>query len=247
VATLPLPAAGADTPADINPEEHWRFYPVNWSAVWVGTLAGVAAVLLFGLVGVAVGAHLVTPPDERTVSLKALNIATVAYSIFTAFLAFVIGGWVAATVGGIRRAEPAIFHGVVAWLVALPVLALLGGLGAGSYLGGWYGGVTATPNWTAPVGWGFDRPDAPLPAASETERVAYANTMAKQWREDTARATRNVALTALTALLLGLMGSVVGGWMASGERMWFDTPRPVFQSTVPQPQTQTQTQRVLVP
>src|SRR6266851_1529466 len=32
---------------------------------------------------------------------------------------------------------------------------------------------------------------------------------------------RNGALAALTALLLGLVGSVVGGWMASGEPMTF--------------------------
>jgi len=34
-----------------------------------------------------------------------------------------------------------------------------------------------------------------------------------------ALAARNAALGALTALLLGLVGSVVGGWMGSGERM----------------------------
>ena len=33
--------------------------------------------------------------------------------------------------------------------------------------------------------------------------------------------TRNTALGVITALLLGLMGSVVGGWMASGEPMNF--------------------------
>jgi hypothetical protein len=32
---------------------------------------------------------------------------------------------------------------------------------------------------------------------------------------------RNTALGALTALLLGLVGSVLGGWMASGEPMSF--------------------------
>jgi hypothetical protein len=34
-----------------------------------------------------------------------------------------------------------------------------------------------------------------------------------------ALAARNAALGSLTALLLGLVGSVVGGWMGSGERM----------------------------
>jgi hypothetical protein len=41
----------------------------------------------------------------------------------------------------------------------------------------------------------------------------------KLWREETPRATRNAALGAVTALLLGLVGSVIGGWIASGEPM----------------------------
>ena len=32
---------------------------------------------------------------------------------------------------------------------------------------------------------------------------------------------RNGAMAAFAALLLGLIGSVIGGWMASGERMTF--------------------------
>jgi hypothetical protein len=38
---------------------------------------------------------------------------------------------------------------------------------------------------------------------------------------DLAEATRNNALATAVALLLGLMGSVIGGWMASGEPMTF--------------------------
>jgi hypothetical protein len=34
-----------------------------------------------------------------------------------------------------------------------------------------------------------------------------------------ATAARNAALGTVTALLIGLMGAVIGGWMASGEPM----------------------------
>jgi len=40
-----------------------------------------------------------------------------------------------------------------------------------------------------------------------------------------ALAVRNAALGGLTALLIGLIGSVIGGWMASGEPMRFSTRR----------------------
>ena len=37
--------------------------------------------------------------------------------------------------------------------------------------------------------------------------------------DNAAAIARNSALGAITALLLGLVGAVIGGWMASGERM----------------------------
>jgi len=51
--------------------------------------------------------------------------------------------------------------------------------------------------------------------------LAAYNLKVKQWHEDTPKVTRNTAIGAATALLLGLMGAVVGGWMASGEPMNF--------------------------
>ena len=80
-----------------TPVEKWNAWPVNWSAVWVGTLASVAAVVLFGLIGVAVGAHLLGP-EHRVVDYKKAGFTTLAFSVFAAFLAFVIGGWIAAKV-----------------------------------------------------------------------------------------------------------------------------------------------------
>jgi len=73
----------------------------------------------------------------------------------------------------------------------------------------------------------FDKPEPPAPTASQEEWAQYKAQMAEyrakvdQWRKDTPKVTRNSALGALTALLLGLVGSVIGGWMASGEPMTF--------------------------
>src|SRR3979490_3420050 len=88
-----LGADGREEAAEIVHERsaHW---PINWSAVWVGALATLVTVLLFGLIGVAIGAHLLGP-EHRVVDLKKLGMGVVAFSVFTAFLSFVIGGWVA--------------------------------------------------------------------------------------------------------------------------------------------------------
>ncbi len=93
--------------------EKWNHWPVNWSAVWVGSLAALTGVLLFGLIGVAIGAHLLDP-EHRVVDLKKISLWTLAFSLFSSFLAFVIGGWVAGKVAGALRSEPAILHGVIA-------------------------------------------------------------------------------------------------------------------------------------
>ena len=163
---------------------------LSWSGVWVGALSAVALLLVFGLTGIAVGAHQL---GRRIGSWHEFHLVTLAFSVFGSFLSFVLGGWVAARIAGIRRAEPAMLHGAIVWLVAIPGLLFLAALGAGGYFGTWYTGLAAPPAW-APQATPIESPGAAL-------------------------AARNGALGALTALLLGLVGGVVGGWMGSGERM----------------------------
>jgi hypothetical protein len=165
-----------------------RRWPIEWSAVWVGALAALAVGLIIGLLGFAVGAH----QTARGTSVGDMRLLTFVFSVAGAFFAYVAGGWAAARIGGFRRAEPAMLHGALAWLIALPLVLVLGALGATAVLGGWYGGLSGTPAWVTP-------PQAPDQNAAE--------------------AARNNAFGALLAVLLGLVGSVIGGWMASGEPM----------------------------
>jgi hypothetical protein len=194
--------------------EKWNHWPVNWSAVWVGALAAIAAVLVFGLIGIAVGAHLLGP-EHRVVDLKKITLGTLAFSVFSVFLSFVIGGWVAGKVAGILRSEPSMLHGAITWLVSVPFLVVLVGLGAGSLFGGWYAGLGGTPAWVTPSSTPVERTEQLGTNATQEERQQLKDEQA-EYRQKVAR---NSALGALTALLLGLVGSVIGGWMASGEPM----------------------------
>ena len=169
-------------------EPGWRPWPV-WSAVWVGALSALAVGLVIGLIGYAIGAHQLTAP--RTTTFSNARLITTVFSVAGAFFAFVVGGWVTGRILGARRAEPAILHAVIAWLITVPLMLLLGALGATVMWGGWYGGLVASPAWMATP------PTTPEIAA----------------------AVRNGALASVAALLLGLVGSVIGGWMASGEPM----------------------------
>ena len=170
-------------------------WPVSWSAVWVGTLSAIALALIFGLAGTAVGAHHIGHPFA---TWKDVGVWALVWSVFSAFLSFVLGGWVATKVAGFRRSETAMLHGAIVWLVAVPLLLVLLSMGATTYLGSWYGGLAGTPSWVV----------QPPPAAAQDPVAA-------------AHAARNTATAAVAALLLGLVGGVIGGWMASGEPMTF--------------------------
>src|SRR5688572_20982529 len=90
-------------------QERWVAWPVNWSAVCVGALASLAAILIFGLIGTAIGAH-VFGPEHRIVDLRRMALVSLIFSVASAFFAFVIGGWVAGKVAGILCSQTAILH-----------------------------------------------------------------------------------------------------------------------------------------
>jgi hypothetical protein len=195
-------------------------WPVYWTGVWVGALAFTALALLFGLVGIALGFHLLGP-SGRIVDWHKFGIGALIFSVCGAFFSGVVGGWVASRIAGILRSEPAMLHGAIVWLVTVPLLLVLAALGAGSYFGGWYGGLAGQVVWATP-------PD--VPSAPGVPRNPAARSAAEQ---ETARVARNSALGAVTALLLGLVGSVLGGGMASGEPMTFTYYRTRDAMTVP--------------
>ncbi|HZM26927.1 MAG TPA: hypothetical protein VFB89_06200, partial [Gemmatimonadales bacterium] len=115
----------------------WIAWPVAWSAVWVGALTALAVGLIIGLLGYALGANEVA----GYVDWKKVRLITLIFSIGGAFFAFVAGGWAAGRVAGIRRSEPAILHGAIVWLVAIPLLLIFAALGAAGHFGNWYGGL----------------------------------------------------------------------------------------------------------
>jgi len=167
-----------------------RAWPVNWSAIWVGALSALAIGLVFGLIGTALGAHQV---GKKVVSLHDMTFWGLVFSVAGAFFSFVAGGWIASSVAGLRRSEDATLHGAIAWLVAQPMFLVLGALGAASFFGTWYSGLAGTPVW-----------------ASTASVTADPNA---------AMVARNSAIGVVTAMLIGLIGSCIGGWWASGEPM----------------------------
>jgi hypothetical protein len=196
---MPTPVTGTSASEDVMVVRHpsgaseASYWPINWSSIWVGVLSALAVALIFGLAAIAVGAHQVGPAG-RAPTTGALGLAALIFSVFGAFISFVVGGWVAGKINGYRHAETDMLHGAIVWLVAVPIFVGLAALGAGSFFGTWFGGLAGTPVFVTPSSNVAADPNA-------------------------AAAARNTALGAVTGLLIGLVGSVVGGWMASGEPM----------------------------
>jgi hypothetical protein len=170
----------------------WSGWHLDWGAVWVGALAMLVAAALFSLIALGVGAQKAV--DARVLKWADVPLATIAFSVFGAFLASAIGAWVAGRMSGARLAEPAILHGVTAWLVLMGMVIALAAIGgANSFAGGYLGNLT-------PPG-----APAPTPGAAVDANAAIA--------------IRNAAIGSVLGILIGLMGAVVGAWIASGERL----------------------------
>ena len=177
--------------------DEWTAWPVYWSPIIVGALSSVVAVALFGLMGTAFGAWK-AGNEGRITTWSGVGLWALAYAVFAAFLAFVIGGWITARVAGIARAEPAALHGAITFLVATFILLALAAFG-GTVYNQWYASLAPSPAVPAQPGQPAD------PAA--------------------AKAAAAGATAAAVALLIGLAGSVIGGWMGSGQRMDFSFMR----------------------
>src|SRR5207247_3415489 len=104
--------------------DSWTAWPVYWTPVIVGALASVVAVVLFGVIGTAIGSWK-AGNEGRVTDFSGVGRVAVAYAVFASFFAFVIGGWVTARIAGMRRAEPAILHAAIAVLVATVVIVAM--------------------------------------------------------------------------------------------------------------------------
>jgi len=170
--------------------QQWEI--VNWPVNWSAVWVGALAALALGLIFGLVGTAIGAYQEMHVVSWRKFHTWSLIFSVCGAFFAFALGGWAAGKILGVRHAETSMLHGAIAWLVTVPIFLVLASLGSMTYFGTWYAGLVGTPSWVTPV------------VADPQTALALA---------------KNSALGAVAALLLGLVGSVVGGWMASGEPM----------------------------
>lgn len=165
---------------------------MTWSGIWVGALTSVVAVVLFGFIGTAVGAHK-AGIEGRVTEWSGVGFFALSFAIFASFWAFALGGYIAVRIAGVRVPEVSALYGAITFVIATIVLLALASQAA-QYLNGWYSGLAPGP-------------------------VAQPAVAGQPVDPNIAKAARNSAVAAAASMLVGLMGGVIGGWMGSGEPM----------------------------
>src|ERR1700758_2235147 len=81
-----------------------EYWPINWSAIWVGALTALAVAMIISLAGAALGAHQLGPAGKVS-KWSDVGIGALVFAVVGAFFSFVAGGWVAGKINGFRHAE----------------------------------------------------------------------------------------------------------------------------------------------
>lgn len=163
-------------------------WQVRWTAVWLGALVTLLVMAILGLAASAIGN---ADAAAHLTTWSAYSRSALIYSIFTALIAGFLGGFLAVKVTHARHFEPGLLHGALVWLVVFPALLVLGAIGAGHFFGNFAMGIVGAPAW--------------MPADVNSAAV----------NPVTASAVRDVDISAMFAILMGLAGAMLGGWLAS--------------------------------
>jgi MFS family permease len=171
-----------------------RFLPrLHWSAVIAGVFLALAAHVVLGLIGAALG-FAAEPADS-----EALGAGAAAWGLVTPFVASLLGAWLAVRLSGEEDKVGSNVHGILVWCIGLiaGALFLTGTLATGAMSAG----TAASGN---------------LGAAERMMGGAPARGPAEEARADeVGRAGAAAAGGAALAAIVGLLGAVIGTGLAT--------------------------------
>jgi hypothetical protein len=174
-----------------------RTFPrLDWSAVIAGVFLAVAAHIVMGLVGAALG-FAAEPADSQ-----AAGAAAAIWALITPFVATLLGAWLACRMAGAHDDKRAAnVHGILVWCIGLiaGALFLTGTLATGAMTAGTAASGNLGPAQRMMPG------DAGAPPAGEARA------------DGAAKAAAAAAGGAALAAIAGLLGAVVGAGI-SGRR-----------------------------
>lgn len=182
---------------------------VRWASVLAGLVAALTTFALLELLGVAIGFSIFnTGSDTSTIS------ATMAiWSGVSAFLAFLIGGWVAGRTAGVVTLSNILLNSFLVGAAAVVLLFWMVGASAGNLfgiIGGSAGGIihTAISNPAA-------LQNAMTDASSIVNNASFTPAQVQS-------AARDSAWFTFGAILIGLIASTLGGWFGYVSRHGYE-------------------------
>ncbi len=165
----------------------------RWGPIFAGFVASLSLIVLLGVLGAAVGLQIAgqgapaTAPGATTTTPPSSTGAAI-WAAVTLIIAFFAGGWVTGRTSAIAGATSGWIHGFAVWSLTVSVLLFLGAFG----LAGVIGAITGNP---AAAG-ALTTPGTPGTSAAQNFSLA-----------------QGAAWGTFIALLLGLIASVLGGWV----------------------------------
>jgi len=201
---------------------------VRWGAILAGLFAALTTLVVLSVLGLAIGLSSYDAGDP----LGNFGMGAGIWGIISALLAFLIGGWVAASTAGARGRNNGLLNGSMVWVVAIPLILYLLGSGLGSLVNTASvaaTGVSAVAPAAAAAAPAAGTAAAQTPGAQATAETAgqgavdavqatasaLGDQVNPQNAERVATAAGKTAWSTLAALLVGLIASALGGWLGA--------------------------------
>ncbi len=172
---------------------------LNWSAVFAGVLIGLGATVVLTLAASAIGN---ADAAGHLVRWEAFTRSALIFSVITGLVAFFVAGFFTSKIAGARTFEGGLLHGAMTGFVSVLLLLVLGAIGVQHFLGNYSMGLLAPPVWLTP--------DVPTAAVDPK----------------TASTARDIAVSAVFAMFMAMLGAMIGGVLGSDEFAWRRQRRP---------------------
>lgn len=179
-----------------------RMFPrLHWGAVAAGVLVALAAHVVMGLIGAAIG-FAAEPADSRS-----LGATAAIWALITPFVATLLGAWLASRMSGADDSRSGTLHGVLVWCIGLIAGAVF--LAGTMATGAMSAGTAASGNAMA-----AQRQLRADPGTRGSVRSPQAQARA----EDAAKGAAVGAGGGALAAIAGLLGAIVGAGLATRRR-----------------------------
>lgn len=103
---------------------------VRWASVLAGIFTTLASLIVFTVLGIAIGAAAFDPNEPSN-----LGLGTGIYSIITGILSFLFGGFVAARSAAVAGRNNGLLNGAMVWIVTTVLVLNMLGAGLGTLIG----------------------------------------------------------------------------------------------------------------